>query len=204
MHLGIRSVALLIAMLCSAAARAERIDMAWGGQGRFERRVNLAPGQCAGMQRLMRDKARRPRHRRLSTMRALRRHRGWLCGWLIALVLFSQLATAAYACPQLAPAPADAVAAMAAMPDCDGSMPASMDPDQPQLCKAHCEVGKTSVNSQVTAPDAPPALAVGAALVGIVDGADAAQLAARMPASVADGPPIGSPPLYLSLLVLRN
>ncbi len=129
-------------------------------------------------------------------MRALRRHRGWLSGWLIALVLFTQLATAAYACPQLSPA--------AAMPDCEGSMPTRMDPDQPQLCKAHCETGKTSVNSQVAAPDAPPAMAVGAALVGIVDVAEAAQLAATMPASVADGPPVGSPPLYLSFLVLRN
>lgn len=137
-------------------------------------------------------------------MRALRRRRGRLSGWLIVLVLFTQLATAAYACPQLAPAPADALAAMAAMPDCDGNLPASMDPDQPQLCKAHCEVGKTSVNSQVAVPDAPPALAVGAALVGIVDMNDAAQLAAHMPASVADGPPVGSPPLYLSFLVLRN
>lgn len=83
-------------------------------------------------------------------------------------------------------------------------MPTRMDPDQPQLCKAHCETGKTSVNSQVAAPDAPPAMAVGAALVGIVDVAEAAQLAATMPASVADGPPVGSPPLYLSFLVLRN
>lgn len=137
-------------------------------------------------------------------MRALRRHRGWLSGWLVALVLFTQLATAAYACPQLSPAPDEAVAAMAAMPDCDGRMPSRMDPDQPQLCKAHCETGKTSVNSQVATPDAPPALAVGASLVGIIDVADAAQLAATMPASVADGPPVGSPPLYLSLLVLRN
>jgi hypothetical protein len=93
---------------------------------------------------------------------------------------------------------------MAAMPDCDGSMPGAMDPDQPQLCKAHCEAGKTSTNTPVAALDAPPTMAVGAALVGIVDVADAAALAATMPASVADGPPVGSPPLYLSLLVLRN
>ena len=137
-------------------------------------------------------------------MRALRRHRGWLSGWLIALVLLTQLVTAAYACPQLSPGPADGITAMSAMPDCDGSMPTRMDPDQPQLCKAHCETGKTSVNSQVAATDAPPAMAVGAALVGIVDVAEAAQLAATMPASVADGPPVGSPPLYLSFLVLRN
>lgn len=137
-------------------------------------------------------------------MRALRRHRTWISGWLIAVLLFTPLATAAYTCPQLAPAPADVAAAMAAMPDCDGSMAVAMDPDPPQLCKAHCEAGKTSVNSQVAAPDAPRALAVGAALVGIVDVAEAAQLVASMPASVADVPPVGSPPLYLSFLVLRN
>lgn len=137
-------------------------------------------------------------------MRALRRHRGWLSGWLTAVVLFAQLITAAYACPQLAPDSDVAAAAMVAMPDCDGSMSAAMDPDQPQLCKAHCEAGKTSVNSQVAALDAPTVMAVGAALVGIVDVAEAAMLAATMPASVADGPPVGSPPLYLSLLVLRN
>lgn len=140
-------------------------------------------------------------------MRGLRRHRGWLSGWLVAVLLFTQLATAAYACPQLAPAAADAMAEMAdmaAMPDCSGNMPTRMDPDQPQLCKAHCEAGKTSVNSQAAALDAPPAMAVGAALVGIVDVADAAQLAASMPASAADGPPAGAPPLYLSFLVLRN
>jgi hypothetical protein len=137
-------------------------------------------------------------------MRVLGRHRGWLSAWLAAVLLFTQLATAAYACPQLAPAAGEAVVEMAAMPDCDGSMPLRMDPEQPQLCKAHCEAGKSSVNSQPAAPDAPPALAVGAALVGIVDAADAAQLAASMPVSVADGPPAGAPPLYLSFLVLRN
>lgn len=137
-------------------------------------------------------------------MRVSRRHRGWLSSWLVAVVLFTQLAMAAYACPQLAPVPADAAATMAAMSGCDGSMPTRMDPEQPQLCKAHCEAGNTSVNSQAAAPDVPPAMAVGAALVGIVDAAAAAQLEASMPASVADGPPAGSPPLYIAFLVLRN
>lgn len=137
-------------------------------------------------------------------MRALRRHRSWLSGWLIAVLLFTQLATAAYACPQLVPAAGDAGTAMVGMPDCSGAMPASMDPEQPQLCKAHCESGQTSVNSQPATPDVPLGLAIGATLAGIVDAADAAQLAAAMPASLGEGPPAGSPPLYLSLLVLRN
>lgn len=142
-------------------------------------------------------------------MRSLRRHRGRLTGWLIAVLLLTQLATAAYACPQLAPPPADMadmvdMADMTAMPDCSGAMPARMDPDQPQLCKAHCESDQRSLNSQAAAPDAPPALAVGAVWVGSVDVARQARRTASMPRSVADGPPTGAPPLYISLLVLRN
>lgn len=138
-------------------------------------------------------------------MRALHRHRGWLSGWLVAVLLFAQLATAAYACPRLVPrASAPDAAAMADMPDCAGAAHASVDPEQPQLCKAHCEAGSSSVNSQGAAPDAPPALAAGAVWVGVVDAVAVAELAAAMPTAVADGPPAGAPALYLSLLVLRN
>lgn len=137
-------------------------------------------------------------------MQVLRRRRGWLTGWLVAVLLFAQLVTAAYACPQAFRAPGDAAVPAALMPDCAGGMPMQMDPEQPQLCKAHCEAGHSSVNSQPPASDVPPAMAVGPLLVGIVDLADAAQMAAGMPASVAEGPPGGWPPLYLSLLVLRN
>jgi hypothetical protein len=142
-------------------------------------------------------------------MRALRRHRCRLSGWLVAVLLFAQLATAAYACPQLAPSPAEGPAvvadmALAAMPDCAGHGPATMDPDQPQLCKAHCEAGSSSVNSQPAAPDAPPMMATDAAWVGVVDPAVAAERAAGMPDAVAAGPPAGAPPLYLFFLVLRN
>ena len=162
------------------------------------------PGALLAVKRLIPDKERGRSTVRLAGMQALRRHRGWLSGWLIALVLLTQLATAAYACPQLSTAPDAATAARVVMPDCDGSMFTSMDPEQPQLCKVHCETGNTSLNSQVVTPDAPPVIAVGTALVGIVDLAEVARLAATMPASVVEGPPIGSPPLYLSFLVLRN
>ena len=137
-------------------------------------------------------------------MHSLRRYRVRLSGWLAAVLLFTQLATAAYACPQLVAPSVDAsAAAMADMPDCAG-MPAPRDPEHPQLCKAHCEAGSSSVNSQPVAPDAPAAVALAAALVGVLDAAQAAQRAAAMPAAVADGPPPGAPPLYLSLVVLRN
>ena len=41
------SVALILAILCSTAARADIIDIAWNEQGRFERRVSVAPGKFA-------------------------------------------------------------------------------------------------------------------------------------------------------------
>ena len=41
------SVALSLAILCSTAARADIIDIAWNEQGRFERRVSVAPGKFA-------------------------------------------------------------------------------------------------------------------------------------------------------------
>jgi len=41
------SGALSLAILCSTAARADIIDIAWNEQGRFERRVSVAPGKFA-------------------------------------------------------------------------------------------------------------------------------------------------------------
>lgn len=94
-------------------------------------------------------------------------------------------------------------AAMADMPDCAGGM-ASMDPEQPQLCKAHCEAGQQSVNSGAWGLDALPAIHQSGAWVGVLDAVMAATLAAAMPAALAAGPPPGTPPIYLRLLVLRN
>jgi hypothetical protein len=146
-------------------------------------------------------------------MRVLCRHRRWLSGWLIGFLLFAQWATASYSCPQQggqsdAAAPAVAMAAvpaatMAAMPDCAGGMP-GMDPDQPQLCKAHCEAGRQSVNSGGATPDVPPALALTGVLGVVVELTDEAGVCSAVPAATAAGPPRGTPPLYLSLLVLRN
>lgn len=113
----------------------------------------------------------------------------------------AQMLTAAYACPQLAPTEQGDAGVNA---DCMGAM-ANMDPDQPLLCKAHCEAGGQSVNSQAGVLDAPPAAAaVCTALAGVLRVAETGRLAATMPASLAQGPPAGGPPLYLSLLVLRN
>lgn len=133
-------------------------------------------------------------------MDVLRRHRRWLPAWLVPVLLFAQIATAAYACPQAAPALGAAATAMAEMPDCQ----AGMDPTQPQLCKAHCETGQQSVNSNAGAASVPGPALIDARWARVLVCTDAAQtlLAAPKPQSV--GPPDGTPPLYLSLLVLRN
>lgn len=131
------------------------------------------------------------------------------------VLLLAQLLTAAYACPQLTPPPADASPAsadmpideapgLAMMPGCGGDMHESMDPDQPQLCKAHCEAGSTSVNTQPPPQEVPPALAWGAAVVGIVDDVAVARLVARPGSWPTDGPPARAAPIYLAFVVLRN
>lgn len=121
----------------------------------------------------------------------------------MVVLLFAQLATSAYACPTIAAATPTPVAAMS-MPGCDGNMPGAMDPDQPQLCQVHCSQGSQTVQSAPSA-DAPQAPAV---LLVILDWTHSTLAPARCavrPAAVATGAsPPGSPPIYLSLLVLRN
>ena len=125
------------------------------------------------------------------------------------VLLFTQLATAAYACPQtvadILGATRAATAMAAEMPGCDGSMSAAMDPDQPQLCKAHCDPGAQTVN-----PNAPtsPADVASPQLLAVLDWRPLTmapqltdQRATQMPPGAS---PPGSAPLYLCLLVLRN
>jgi hypothetical protein len=78
--------------------------------------------------------------------------RGLLCGLargLIGVLLFAQLAVAAYACPGLATkAPAAVMASAGAatdvqMPDCD-DMVGAMDPESANLCAEHCKQGQQS------------------------------------------------------------
>ena len=135
-------------------------------------------------------------------MRLNRRPTRWLSAWLAALLLLTQLATAAYACPALVAA-AQASAAMAAMPGCAGNMPGAMDPDQPQLCQAHCQQGSQTV--QPTPPSDAPVTPV---LLAVLDWAQAARLPALVAGlahEISPGASVpGSPPIYLRLLVLRN
>ena len=135
-------------------------------------------------------------------MRLHRAFKRWVSGGLVMLLLFMQLATAAYACPAELQALRNA-AEMAAMPGCDGNMPRDMDADQPQLCKAHCQQGEQAIGATPVADWTPWPL-----LWAVIDWRQAVH-ADLPPARAWSGPPpgavpAGSPPIYLSLLVLRN
>lgn len=116
------------------------------------------------------------------------------------LLLFTQLATAAYACPAAAAA---AVPAMADMPGCDGRMTRPQDPDQPLLCQAHCQQGALTVQATPAADAAPTPVLLAVLDWALVDWLPA-QPAARASALVPGAAPPGTPPRYLVLLVLRN
>jgi hypothetical protein len=159
-----------------------------------------------------------------------RRHRPGLSLWLVVALLFMQIATSAYACPggMFMAAVADeqsasighdgdhgagmeahhdagqhAAAAMSPdMVDCD--MAAGLDANSPQLCKLHCEPGNQTPLHASASTDAP----VAPLLWAVLDWSTTALLPQQCNTprlGVASGaPPPGTPPLYLSLLVLRN
>lgn len=138
----------------------------------------------------------------LPSMVITRRLRRWVSGGVLLAVLFMQLATAVYACPQLAKSLE--YAAMAGMQNCEGMSAAQMDDAQPLLCKAHCDKEAQSAASTVT-PDVQSNLAATTLLMGIVVPSLAAPLSEAAPGQpMALGRPPSAPPLYLSLLVLRN
>jgi hypothetical protein len=117
--------------------------------------------------------------------------RRWLGGALMVALLFMQLATAAYACPQLQPA----------MPDCHGMSSQMADPELPQLCKAHCTQA-----AQASAAHALPDLQCNPAGLLLVQplplALDPGASMPQRPESPDSHP--GDPPLYLALLILRN
>lgn len=88
-----------------------------------------------------------------------RNTRIWWSRWLIASLLFLQMASAAYACAM--PSAAADAASMAGQPCAqfmdDGALPA-LDPEQPGLCLEHCRGGSQTVDQQATASLAVPAL----------------------------------------------
>jgi hypothetical protein len=96
--------------------------------------------------------------------------RRWLSSWLVLAVLFTQLATAAYACPMAvaaagqglgSAATSTATAAATSATPCAERMSgggAALDPEQPGLCMQHCTDGSQTFDP-ANAPSVPaPAL----------------------------------------------
>jgi hypothetical protein len=106
-----------------------------------------------------------------------RNARAWLSRWLIASLLFLQLASSAYACAMSTAGAA--AASMAGMPCAelmgrDGM--AAMDPDQPGLCLEHCKGGSPTLEPGSATGVVPPTTALPfvaaapAELAGMVNG----------------------------------
>jgi hypothetical protein len=126
-----------------------------------------------------------------------------LAAWLVLALLFAQWATASYACPQVVETAAGAVA-MPDMPDCHGKAPgAALDPDQPLLCKAHCDREAQTVNDSPT-PQPSPRLVLWAVLDWNLPALQPARAGKPVEDRSAHPSTAASPPLYLRLLVLRN
>lgn len=83
--------------------------------------------------------------------RSLRRR---LAGWLALAILFTQVATAAYACPAQQTA-ASAVMTMNGLPCPDGmAADTPMDADLPGLCHAHCHADDDQQRADPPQPQA--------------------------------------------------
>ena len=68
-------------------------------------------------------------------------------------ILFTQIATVAYACPVLKGVDADRSGATAGMPCPHATSPAAMlDADQPGLCLQHCQFGTTQLPADQAQP----------------------------------------------------
>ena len=135
-------------------------------------------------------------------MRASLRHRGSICGWLAA-VLVAQLLSERRACLRAdGRAGAAGCIAHAWLPRACGRTAGRHGDAAVQGALR----GRPAIGQQqpAGAADVPQAPFLSAPLLRVLDTATAEALAAEIPAAVASGPPAGSPPLYLSLLVLRN
>ena len=130
-------------------------------------------------------------------------YRRWTASLLAFALVCTQLLTAAYACPVPAASVPGSATLMAGMADCDQM--SGMDMEQPQLCKAHCDRDKQTVNNAPANDLSPAAIILDRLLTRLAlwVSPDAAE---ALPAVITahTGPPDGAPPVYLALQVLRN
>ncbi len=134
-------------------------------------------------------------------MKLKKAYRRWFASTLALVLVCLQLSTAAYACPGSVGSESTPNV-MAGMSDCDQM--ASMDTEQPQLCKAHCDRDKQTVNN-VPASDLAPTVVLDPLLTRLALWLPP-EAAEALPAVITahTGPPDGTLPVYLALQVLRN
>ena len=119
----------------------------------------------------------------------------WIALWVVLCVLFAQLATAGYVCPQwLKPAVAST------MPGCDAMAADPLDLAQPNLCKAMGEASPQSPHQTISADLPAP---VWAALWTLTELLPLGVLTAWTAPMGNPARPPGSPPLYLFNQVFR-
>lgn len=114
----------------------------------------------------------------------------------VAILMSSQFAVAAYACPQILPSPVLTVAEETDMPpDCAREMESKPSP----LCKAHCD--QSAQSNQVSALDLLPFAWVGLWVVSRLDAVDlpSSRVFRDRPAWLTDA----SPPLRIQYQVFR-
>ena len=129
------------------------------------------------------------------------RSRRWLSGWMILALLFAQLATAAYACPELGPPDGRASAALAS--DCEAEHAVSRsDQEDGLLCKASCEQAAQVVKASAGFDAAQAAVVLYLAPSGSNRDLVSSPVALALPAF--GWRPPGWPPVYLLHRVLRN
>jgi hypothetical protein len=127
--------------------------------------------------------------------------RRWLSGWMILALLFAQLATAAYACPELAPPDGQVSAALAS--DCESAHAISRsDEDDGPLCKASCDPGAQVV--KVSAGFDATKTAVVLYFAPSISNRDLVSSVVALTLPAFDRRPPGWPPAYLLHHVLRN
>ncbi|MDD2180458.1 hypothetical protein OIN59_23735 [Acidovorax sp. D2M1] len=138
----------------------------------------------------------------------------WIASFLVAALLLMQFALAAYACPKLDSAAHEAsmqqagmamegVVGMPSMPDCH-AMAGTMDEQDPQLCRAHCDgdsLSSPSLQGLDLQAMAAHAIWVAYVLPVILDSErhiDPRAVYAELDSRA------GTPPIYLTHQVFRN
>lgn len=127
--------------------------------------------------------------------------RRWVSAGVATVLLLLLVTVAAYACPNLS-APVDrGTMASSMMADCEG-MSDSMDAEQPQLCRAHCEKDSSATTTLSVVDVQPSTLAQ--SLIRVLEPTLIFDVLTAGSAALPVLPSSGAPPLYLTLLVLRN